>query len=75
MVLPQIFDLDNLKNRGIEDNRREIEPITQEEEMNNDNHDNEEEIEVRISSWISQSFTRLRDFVTYKVQYLIQKKL
>jgi hypothetical protein len=75
MVLPQIFDLDNLKNRGIEDNRREIELITQEEEMNNDNHDNEEEIEVRISSWISQSFTRLRDFVTYTVQYLIQKKL
>jgi hypothetical protein len=71
-VLIQVFDLDNLQIRE-EDYDHEIEATNQEGGISDDNHDNEEEIKVRRSSRIPRSSTRLRDFITYKVQYLIQK--
>jgi hypothetical protein len=70
-ILPQLYGLDTLEHREIENVNFEDEPILQEEdEVSQNNH--EGEIEVRRSSRLPQPCTRLKDFITYKIQYPIQ---
>jgi Integrase core domain/GAG-pre-integrase domain len=71
-ILPQLYGLDTLENKELEKKIIEVEPTTQEEEASEGERSIEGEIEAKRSSRIPQPSTRLRDFVTYKVQYSIQ---
>jgi Reverse transcriptase (RNA-dependent DNA polymerase) len=71
-ILPQLYGLDTLQNLDLPNNDHEHESHTRdEEEVSEDVDAHEGEIEVRRSSRIPQPSTRLKDFITYKVQYPI----
>jgi hypothetical protein len=65
-----LYNFETFEHREVENINFEDEPTLQEEEEVSQNN-YEWEIKVWRSSRIPQPSTRLKDFVTYKIQYLI----
>jgi hypothetical protein len=71
-VLSQLYGIDIIEHREQDYGARETEPSVRREEIDENEHDSEGEMKLRRSSRIPQPSTRLKNFITYKVQYSIQ---